>query len=413
MSTCFATIASANYLAYVKVLRDSLARHAPGAPFEVLLVDRPTPEVDAAVASAGLHATYAQDLGIADFEHIAFKFNLVELNTALKPTFLKRLLAQGHERAVYLDPDIRLFAPPQPVLEALDSSEIVLTPHALAPIMDGKRPSDIDFLRVGTFNLGFVALRAGASSAAFLDWWERRCLGQGFDDATFGVFVDQKWIDLVPSYFTSFRILRHPGCNVAYWNLHERALAGAQAAYSANGQPLVFFHFSGVNPRTPQLLSKHQNRHVPQPGSVLAELVADYCAALLAAGHARYQQLGYGFARLDDGTPITPLMRRASCLPGVEAPRPFAAASGLRSALRARGLVRRGRGTAQATTTLDVDFNDARIRAVNALVRGLARVAGAERVALLLRYATFLSWGSNLAAVLLRKPPANAHEDRR
>jgi hypothetical protein len=62
---------------------------------------------------------------------------------------------------------------------------------------------------------------------------------------------------------------------------------------------------------------------------------------------------------------------------------------------------------------LNFDAGDRRVRTLNALLRGLARVAGAERVRLLLRYATFLSWGSNLPAVLLRRPLDVEHRDRR
>src|SRR5689334_23283994 len=54
MSLTVATIASGNYLAYVQVLRDSVARHEPDARFEVLIVDRPSAEIDAVVAQAGL-----------------------------------------------------------------------------------------------------------------------------------------------------------------------------------------------------------------------------------------------------------------------------------------------------------------------------------------------------------------------
>jgi hypothetical protein len=414
MSTCFATIASGNYLAYVTVLRDSLARHAPEASFELLVVDRRTPELDAAIARLGLHATYAHELGLADFEHIAFKFDVVELNTALKPTFLKRLLAAGHERAVYLDPDIRVFSAPTPVLEALDTHQIVLTPHAMTPVLDGQRPSDIDYLRVGSYNLGFVAVRSGPDAHGFLDWWERRCLGLGFNDFTYGVFVDQKWVDLAPSYFASVRILRHPGCNVAYWNLHERSVARSGEGWTVNGEPLAFFHFSGVKAEAPHLLSRHQDRHVPVPGSPLAQLVADYCAALLAAGHAQHQRFPYGFARLHDGTRVTGLMRRASCVLEVDPRDPFDPASPLQRMLRAQGLVEGGEATPAATqTTMKFDPSDRRVRLVNGLVRLLAKVAGPDRVAQLLRYATFLTWGANYPAVLLRKPFDLRHHDPR
>ena len=37
------------------------------------------------------------------------------------------------------------------------------------------------------------------------------------------MFTDQRWVDFVPSLFDHL-ILKDPGCNVAYWNLHGREL---------------------------------------------------------------------------------------------------------------------------------------------------------------------------------------------
>src|SRR4029079_9492182 len=110
-------------------------------------------------------------------------------------------LVQGLDQVVYLDPDICLYDSPTPVIEAMQRAEIVLIPHALSPLLDGARPPDIDFLRTGTFNLGFAAFRRGEQSLALLDWWESRCLSHGFNDPGFGTFVDQKWLDLAPCYF--------------------------------------------------------------------------------------------------------------------------------------------------------------------------------------------------------------------
>lgn len=413
MKCCFATIVAPNYLAYARVLGDSLARCAPEAQFHVLVVNRPEPEVVVAVAEAGLQATFATELELPDFEQLAYKYDLVELSTALKPSFLKALFARGFEAVVYLDPDICLYASPEPVLDALRHSEIVLIPHSLSPVLDGLRPSDIDFLRTGAYNLGFVALRRGSHADALLDWWEARCLSLGFNDPAFGTFVDQKWLDLAPSYFDSVHVLKHRGCNVAYWNLHEREVSGATGGYAVGGVPLVFFHFSGVDITAPHLLSRHQNRHTPVAGSALAALVADYCARVKAAGHENWSGLRYSFACLDDGTPVTPAMRRAACVDAIDAARPFSVTSSLQRALRAAGVRPRAAMNFNALTTLNFDPADRRVAQINRVVRVMARIMGAERVAALLRYATFLGWGSNFAAVLLDRPFELRHVDQR
>jgi hypothetical protein len=410
---CFATIVSPNYLAYARVLRDSLQVQAPQAQLHVLVVGRADAATRAAVEQSGLDAVFAEELGLPGFEQLAFQFDIVELNTALKPSFLKSLFARGFDQVVYLDPDICLYQAPAPVMEALGHAEIVLIPHSLAPVLDGLRPSDIDFLRTGAYNLGFIALRRGTQALALLDWWEQRCLSHGFNDPGFGTFVDQKWLDLAPSYFDSVQILKHPGCNVAYWNLHERHLSGNASGPTVNGAPLVFFHFSGVDATAPGLLSRHQNRHVPAPGSLLAELVRAYCAKLLAAGHEKFSKLPYGFGTLQDGTSVTPLMRRASCVKAMDARSPFDPASPLQRALHQAGLHPRKQARQSAVTTLNFDPSEPRVVRVNFLIRLLARIIGTTRLEGAIRYATFLGWGPNLGAVLLDRPFELRHVDQR
>lgn len=413
MNVCFATIVSANYLAYAGVLARSLARHAPATSVHVLVVDRATAAVRQAVERSGLQVTFAEDLGIPDFERVAYKFDLVELNTALKPTFLLSLFDAGFDGVVYVDPDIQFHAAPTPVFEAMQKASITLTPHALAPVMDGLRPSDVDFLRNGTFNLGFVALHRSDEAMRMLKWWEDRCLGLGFNDPAFGVFVDQKWMDLVPAYFDSFQVLRHPGCNVAYWNLHEREVTMRDGQYHVNDHPLVFFHFSGVRAQQPSELSRHQTRHQLIPGSPLATLVGAYCAELLAGGHAQTAQLPYTYGTLDDGTPITPTMRRAAvCAPA--STDPFRSGGSLQVELRSCGMGRVRRPThAISSSTLDFDPADWRVRIVNLVVRLASRLIGVERFRLLLRYAAVLTRESHYAAVLMRRPLDFTHRARR
>lgn len=411
---CFATIVSPNYLSYARVLADSVALQAPDAEFRVLIVGRPDPHVATAVEKTGLTVIYAHDLGLADFDHLSYKYDIVELNTALKPSFLKSIFALGFDKVVYLDPDIRLYAPPAPVLEALDgAAEILLIPHALAPVMDGFRPSDIDFMRTGSFNLGFIGLRKGVQAFAMLDWWEKRCLSHGFNDPSFGTFVDQKWLDLAPSYFEAVQVLKHPGCNVAYWNLHERCVAKAEGRYLVNGLPLIFFHFSGVNASAPEILSRHQNRHVLLSGTALAELVRDYCTQLLVANHQEWSKLPYAFGALDNGARITPTMRRAACVAGMNATLPFDPNSHLQQALHSAGLVPSAGQEIPAVTTMNFSGTDRRVAWTNALIRLLARIIGVGRVSLLIRYATFLGWGNNYAAVLLDRPFELRHIDER
>jgi hypothetical protein len=414
---CATTIVSANYLAYAKVLADSVRRHFEAAAFVVLLVDRRSAAVEQRAQQLGLDFIWAEDLGLADLERIAYQFDILELNTALKPTLLKRLLSRGHEAVIYWDPDIRLFAAPEPIVTALQQASIVVTPHALAPLMDGRRPSDIDLMRHGSFNLGFIAVRGDANGRALLDWWEDRCLMHGFCDPVEGTFVDQRWLDLAPSYFDGVHILKHRGCNVAYWNLHERPLGDAGGFIIAGSDPLVFFHFSGVDPRDGARLSKYQNRHgVGGADKVLDNLVAGYCKAVMGAGHAELVVTPYSFGMLDSGKPISALMRRALVCAQPAPVRPFEAAGEFQRGLRAAGL---WPAENQAVTSPEAKINafsfdptDRRVRIVNQALRVAFRLLGTGRAQLLMKYLVFLSRGSNLAAVLTGRPFMLDHRSR-
>ena len=111
-------------------------------------------------------------------------------------------------------------------------------------------------MRAGTFNLGFLALRRSNSSARFLDWWgehlKRECLVKTEE----GIFVDQKFCDLVPCFFDEVFLLKHVGYNAAYWNLHERRIEFRSGGWWVNESvALRFFHFSGVDPEDDKELS--------------------------------------------------------------------------------------------------------------------------------------------------------------
>lgn len=412
---CVVTIVSGNYLAYARVLRESLQVTNQDFDFRVLIVDRKTSLLEQSVKESGLHVTYAEDLPLQDLERLFYKFDIVELNTALKPTFLKQTLRIGYEKVLYLDPDIRVFAPLVPVLNALNNADIVLTPHTLAPVMDDMRPSDVDFLRTGAYNLGFIGLKASDQTNAMLDWWESRCLGMGFNDPAFGIFVDQKWIDLVPCYFSSVHVLRNPGCNVAYWNLHEREVSRDSKGFNVNRQPLIFFHFSGVVPSNNLILSKHQTRHNLKPGSALHDLVNDYCAALMRLGHKKYSEFPYSFASLDDGSIISSTMRRALLVVPYEEQQPFKISSTFQQELLVAGITATvsNQSTAKALNTMTFDQSDRKVLWVNVFVRIIMKIIGLQRLISLFRYAALLTREAHLSSVLLKKPLDLTHKLRR
>lgn len=92
------------------------------------------------------------------------KYNILELNTNVKPTFMMHLLRTFDlEKLVYLDADIFVYSPLAPVFDALEMSDAVLTAHITHLLEDDKLLSEQDHLynNNGTFNSGFIAVRRG------------------------------------------------------------------------------------------------------------------------------------------------------------------------------------------------------------------------------------------------------------
>src|SRR5882724_4348532 len=99
---------------------------------------------------------------------MCFQYTILELNTAVKPYFLSHLLDKyGIGKLIYLDPDIFLTGELRAVGRLLDEYSIVLTPHLTVPIEDAAKPTELDILREGAYNLGFLAMAATATTRRF------------------------------------------------------------------------------------------------------------------------------------------------------------------------------------------------------------------------------------------------------
>lgn len=246
--TAVFSVASGSHLARVKTLMASIAQHQPDWARFLVLSDR----VEDSFVSSGeeFEVVAAESLSIPGFRRMSFQYTPVELACSLKPSGFKYLLDLGFERVVYLDSDIFVYGPMVEVGRALDDHDIVLVPHSTEPMPDdGKQPSDQNIVFHGTYNAGFVGLRRSASADSLLEWWGNRLQDDCRAEPATGVFLDQKWLDLVPVLMTSSLVLKNQGYNVAYWNLHDRPISrDAKGIVRAAGEPLVFVHFSGFSP---------------------------------------------------------------------------------------------------------------------------------------------------------------------
>src|SRR5258708_3965858 len=211
------TIASKNYLAQVRTLVLSYRKFHPDGQVFVCLVDDAENYFEPAAEPFTL--IKADQLNIPRWEHFAFKYNLLELNTAVKP-FLLSYLFQTYNlsKIAYFDPDIVIYHSLEALDYLLDEYGIVLTPHILDPIHDQHHPSEMDLLLSGIYNLGFVALSRQTDLDKLLTWWQARLYDYCLRDVQRGLFVDQRWMDFAPALLTKVFIWRTEGSNDAYLN---------------------------------------------------------------------------------------------------------------------------------------------------------------------------------------------------
>ncbi len=304
MKAAVCTIVAKNYLAHARVLMESVRLWNPELVRIVILVDRIDGYFDP--AKEPFDVVLSEELDIPKARWFHFKYPVLELSTAVKPYALGFLLDRYElDKIIYLDPDIKVYASLQPLLDTLDRYSMVLTPHITDPLDDGFHPSELDILRCGTFNLGFIGLTSGPETHRFLEWWRKKLYDLCVIDLPRGIFVDQRWMDLAPSLFSRVGIIREPGYNVAYWNLNSRHVERVQDALTVNREPLYFLHFSGFDPRNPGEVSRHQNRfRLPTLEAVTQELALQYRDDLFAAGFDACRKWPYAYGRFANGLPI-------------------------------------------------------------------------------------------------------------
>lgn len=306
------TIAARNYLAQVEVLAASFKQHHPGGTFTVLVIDDLlAPRQD--LGRDLYDVVQLRDIGLPleEVRRMAMIYDVTEFSTAVKPSLLRHLLETGSPEIMYLDPDIEIFTPLDDIFALAREHSIVLTPHSTHAFpRDGMRLDESDIMGAGMYNLGFLTLGSGCMD--FLDWWSERLRRECIVDPARMRFTDQRWIDFVPSLFRHY-ILKDPGCNVAYWNLHGRKVTWTGDHYEVNGEPLRFYHFSGYDPLTPHLISRHMGN---RPRSLLSEepgvarLCAEYSRKLEEAGFAPAKKSRYFYDRLANGFRIPGPVRR-------------------------------------------------------------------------------------------------------
>ena len=302
------TSAALNYIPKVRMLFRSIREHHPEWKLHLALADELPSGLDLSCEPFD-EVTPIDRLDIPDWRGWAFCHTIVELATAIKPFMLSRLLGrEDAARVIYLDPDIVVFSQLGDIIEALDESNILLTPHQTHPenTLEAVMDNEICSLKHGVYNLGFVAVAATDEGKRFADWWGKRIYHFCRADIPNGLFTDQRWIDLVPAFFDGVAIMKSTRHNVATWNLTTRDFSrDGQGKYRVDGRPLGFYHFTGFDSGAHEIMAKKNAKGNRSVGELIDWYKTE--TGRVASDPLARQKWAFGY--FSDGTPIDPAQR--------------------------------------------------------------------------------------------------------
>lgn len=285
MTRAFCSIVTRSHLRLAFALSRSLRSAHNEEPHHVLVTDaRDRDELPA--PPPGLHYRLLTEFDDELPPRLRHYFDAFELCNALKPFLVRRLLQEDHAKVVFLDADLFVAGAFTPVWRALDDHAVLLTPHLLSPpALHSPAVNEIEIVDQGVYNGGFTAWAHSAATRNILTWMCERFVLYGFNDRPHGMFVDQKLLPLLREYFPDqVHIWRHPGANIAFWNVHERPVEAGDAGYTVQGEPVLFFHMSGFRESLPDspcsYLPAAANHHILEQGPWFHAVMRDYLALL-------------------------------------------------------------------------------------------------------------------------------------
>lgn len=308
------TICAKNYFAQALTLKKSFLKNNPDCDFYIFLSDL-------VVEDDTIESNVIQlvENWLPNWNEMAFKYNVIEFSTSIKPFCFRKLFLQGYEKVIYLDPDIYVTNSLDEIFKYLDDKSIVLTPHYcnIQTEYTGSITEE-EILFVGIYNLGFTAIKNNLIGDKIISWWMNRLSNKCYADKIDALHVDQKWMDFIPAFFPNdILITHHMGINPAIWNLHERELIYLDNScyYIRNLEsneefPLLFFHFSGFDPYIPKLINRRHPKYNTDIYPSYIPLFQSYTNEVYENGYDKYSKMSYSFNSFTNGENIIPLHRR-------------------------------------------------------------------------------------------------------
>jgi hypothetical protein len=246
----YVTLFDRTFLPQGLALHSSLVRHAGDFMLWVLCMDD-----DAKRVLDGLRLSNVRTVALSDVETPALlsvkagrtRAEYCWTLTPFTPTMVFDRDPDAR-RVTYVDADMFLLKPPDPIFSELEVSgkAVQITDHAYDPEYDQTATS-------GQYCVQFVTfVRAG--SERVLQWWQERCIEWCYARFEDGKFGDQKYLDSWPTQFAeAVHVLQAIDTLLAPWNARRFPYSRA-----------IAWHFHGLRMLPNERVLLHGPYSVPQ-----------------------------------------------------------------------------------------------------------------------------------------------------
>ncbi len=241
-----------------------------------------------AVVSAKKHNPYHKTVllidgehkpGIADIEIDPAELGLTKENWLLvgRIAVVEYALTTLHfETAIFVDGDTYSYYQYSDLQNQLKTHSLIVIPHITKPLPnDGQFPQNRIISLSGNYNTGVWA--ASKDALDFIAWWKEQTTLFPITRPDAGLVNEQGWLRFAGDFHDNTKIFRHPGYNVAYWNIKQRHLEEKNDTIHIDNKPLCIMHFSGLKKEVPpKNMSVFQNRYVLDQNDLAYKLYNDY-----------------------------------------------------------------------------------------------------------------------------------------
>jgi hypothetical protein len=240
----FCTYFDANYLSRGIIMIGSLLEHDPAATVFVLCLDDTAARVLGNWFGSRITTLRTEQLHQFDprLPTLRDQRHPWEFYATHKPVFMHFLLTEcgPFSWVVFIDADSAFYSSLTPLFDEIATASVGLSPHRFA---DRKDPRRI----FGRFNAGFVCFHDDPIARRCLRDWREDCIDWCYRKTLpDGRYMNQGYLDRWLERYPNVAVIRHPGVNLAPWNVGGCRFEVVNSKVLINGQPLISFHFSAL-----------------------------------------------------------------------------------------------------------------------------------------------------------------------